>query len=560
MDGLPIVRRWLWASACALACAYLMPNHTPPWVSFHGDAWVATVLTFVGAWVFSKATRPAAAGLLTLLAAVLAGVPLLQYALGLDTLFGVAWTHAIYLAGLFVALRLGEVWERQASGQSADFVLLALLIAALASVALQIHQWLGFEPVGPWTLMVSAGRRWSANMAQPNQLASLLLLGLLGLAWFFQRGRLSARPALTLAAVLLFGVALTESRTAMLNIGLLFIGVLVWRRRLQQPGMLRATIALLLWFALVTTLLPWIYEWTGLGGFNEEAHSLARAQAVSARLGIWSMALEGSLLHPLGGYGWGRVIAANFSVAETHAGELLHFSSSHNLLLDLILWNGYPLGLLVGFAVIFWCWKRMSQVADFGQAILWGCLSVLLVHAMLEFPLHYAIFLLPFGVLAGALQAAQGAAIGRAPAKWVDLLALACIALALALTVRDYLKIETSYLGLRFENAGVPTSISREPPDVLLLDQFVEYLKLARNTPRPGVSEAELVGMERVVNTLPSPRALQRLAQNYALNNQPEKARHWLRVLCKTMHEPNCREMRLQWSHDPLYRDLAWPE
>ncbi len=564
-----MARRWLVAAAFALACAFLLPNHSPPWVSFHGDAWAALMLWIVAAWVFANAAHPSVqatpASPLTWVALALIPVPLLQYAMGMDMLFGSAFIHSSYLAGFFVALRLGEIWYQQGKGQATTYVLLAMLLAAPVSVALQVHQWLGLEPLGIWTMGVASGGRMYANMAQPNMLASLLLLALLGVAWFRQSGRLGLRASLALAVVLLFGIALTESRTAWLNLVVLYAGLVVLRKKLDSPGLLKIATCLMLVFALMAFLLPLLGQslvWSG--GEDLDAES-PRYRAVNAqvRLDIWSVSLNASSLHPFTGYGWGRVVAANFATITDHPGYLRYFTSSHNLFLDLILWNGYPLGLLIGVALAWWWWNHLCSISDASQAILFGAVTVLLVHAQLELPLQYAIFLLPFGVLAGSLQAMQAQqSVRRLPAwpKWADLVALACVGLALAVTISDYFKVETSFLGLRFENAGVRTTISREPPQVLVLDQFVEHLKLARNTPRSGLSEKQLADMERVVNTLPSARAVQRVAQNYALNGQPERARYWLRVLCKSLPEPNCGEMHSQWQSDPLYWDIPWPE
>jgi hypothetical protein len=66
---------WLVGWASALAVAWLLPNHYPPWSTFHMDAWVAIILSLAAAGVIVRSTGPVVWHGLSLLAAAMVFIP-----------------------------------------------------------------------------------------------------------------------------------------------------------------------------------------------------------------------------------------------------------------------------------------------------------------------------------------------------------------------------------------------------------------------------------------------------------------------------------------------------
>jgi hypothetical protein len=217
---------------------------------------------------------------------------------------------------------------------------------------------------------------------------------------------------------------------------------------------------------------------------------------------------------------------------------------------------------MLGGLVFWWLLKRARNTSTIEQSHYLVFLLLLGIHALLELPLQYAYFLLPFGLIAGSLDVGKE----RTPATRIHdrILAFALVSVAatvLYMTVVDYLKIETRNYGLRFEVNGIPTSIPRTPPEVRVLDQFNEFFVLVRNQPSSGVAQAEINRMRDSVNVAPSALTMYNLAANLALNGSPQESRHWLITLCKTMPESHCQEARRKWQQDE-YIDRAgvpWP-
>lgn len=547
---------WLVFADIFLSFSWLLPNHNPPWLGFHSDALAAIILLIIGAWVVLKGRVTFNWHILTTAALIVCFIPWIQYRYGLILSFGNAWISSIYLLGFLFSIQIGEKWELESPSQCADFLFLAVTTAAVVSTGLQFYQWSGLEPISPWMLSTPGERRFFANMAQPNQLASLLLLGLIGCSWGYYRQKLNATVAFFLAIFILLGVVLTESRTAWLNIMVLAFGVVIWRKTMPSKQFVWIVISLVLYFFICALLYPKL-----AGGSNLSEY---RSLSDPIRLGGWKMLLDASLMQPLFGFGWNQLAQANFLVIENYPPLPAIFSQSHNILLDIILWNGYPIGLILIFIFIWWVWKLFISTKSFEQLHLIAFIVILGVHAMLEFPLQYAYFLFPFGLAVGVLQSNLSSRIIWKGKKWLDYLILMLCITVLVITTRDYFLVETSFYGLRFENKNIATDIPKTPPDVIALTQFRDHLTLARNVPRSGVGDAKLQWMTDTVNTLPSALIMYKLAVNLALNDKPEDAEKWLMRMCKTMPSVNCDTFQLSWNADAKSNQkmarVLWPK
>ena len=548
---------WLVCASVGLSFAWMLPNHTLPWYGFHGDAWCAVMMLAVAIPVMWRNKFSVGWHALTVVVAIATLIPLAQFGGGMIPLFGTTWINSAYLLGLLLAMLVGAAWQQEAPGQGADFLFLALGLASVASVGLQFYQLLDLEPVGAWTLQ-SSGTRHYANMAQPNQLASLLILGLLGCGWGFLRRHLSAFVAVAIAVLLLVGVALTESRTGWLNIFLLVGMTLYWRRLAPTRSFIWAVLALGAFFVACAVLLPSLYDliW-GADSFKY------RSAADNPRWAAWVMFLKAAANRPLLGFGWGQLGQAQFLMLDEKLWLGASMLQSHNIILDMVLWNGFVIGLALAVAVSWWVWSVMRRLDNFHQVTLLGCVVVLGTHAMLEYPLHYAYFLLPVGFIVGSLNTATGLPLVFAGRKWLNAVVLLLSLAVLLITIKDYLRVETSFYGLRFEHKKVESPIPRTPPDVVALTQLRDYIALARIEPRAGMTPVELEWVRGVITTLPSAFVLYRFAAMLALNDQPEEAAVWLKRVCHISPPIQCKTIKEEWAAQALIHPkisaIPWP-
>lgn len=558
---------WLFCAAVALSLSWLLPNHTPPWLGFHSDAVSAVVFSCLCLWILFISQSRVNLNQLTLTALVCAFIPWGQFVLGEISSSGVAWINSLYLFGFYLAIRTGERWEGVSPNIAGDFVFLSVVIAAIVSVGLQVHQWMGFEPITPWMLSVPGDSRFYANMAQPNKLGTLLLWGVVGCSWGVHRRIIHPYIGFAIVCGLLWGVALTESRTAWINAILLFTCAIWISMKLPSKRYLFAAsvlLLLLLMFVIFQAHARQLILAGGIEGAAGEFGVKVRPVSDSVRLNGWGMLIKASLLQPWSGYGWGQIPKAQFLAMDHHVEVSGLFSQSHNLFLDLLIFNGYVLGGVLIGVLLWWLWRVAKSVQSVEQIHLLAFILVVGVHAMLEFPLHYANFLLPTGLVIGVLSAKIQWKSAGSMGWRVDLGCAMVVTMALWLTLFEYLRVENSFYGLRFENRGIQTEIEKYPRNIVALTQFSEYLRLARYHPVDGITADDLERMEGMVDVLPSPVGMYKLAEGFAFRGQPDKAQKWLKTICLTLHPTNCEEMKRRWSEraqtEEKIANIQWPE
>ena len=190
-------------------------------------------------------------------------------------------------------------------------------------------------------------------------------------------------------------------------------------------------------------------------------------------------------------------------------------------------------------------------------------LLVLGTHAMLEYPLQYAYFLLPAGLVMGCLNVSLSFRTFPAIGKWFSGALLLLAAGVLAITIRDYFRVETSFYGLRFEQRKIEAPFPRTPPEVVSLTQWHDYILFARIEPRAGMPQKDLDWMRGLVATVPSAYLMYRFAAMLALNGQPQEAQVWLKRIMVTTPSDQWEAVKAQWGklsseHEQIAK-VPWP-
>ena len=526
--------------------SWLSPNHYLPWLSFHAELLmgVAGLLVLVGELAHSRdGWQPLSPLVVATLLAMC--VPLAQAAAGLIPFAGDAWMAFEYLLAFALAQMLGQLLSRRIGVDALSEGLSALfLTASLASVGLQLFQWLRLPGLGIFLVDLAPGHSPYANVAQPNQLASMLFLGVVALLFLYERGRV--RGAATVLAYLMLagGLAMTGSRTAWLTMGLAAVGL--WlacgRAPLQigRPRIAGAAVAFLL------MLLAW-------APVNDLLLlSPGRTFAVQTQVGprplLWATMMDAISRQPWFGYGWGQGLVAQSRVVDQHpaGGRLMEYS--HNLPMDLMVWTGVPLALVLCALLVWWFWRQLRVSRSAVQVCLLAGVGGVFVHALLEFPLNYAYFLLPVGVMMGALDAVAPDQIHwRWPKAVTWLLTAVAGGLLTAITV-DYVAVESNVRTLRLEMARIGThKVVSVAPTLLLLTQWGAYLDFVRIEPKPGMDTRKLAWMGTVVERFPYSTAQYNLAAATGLNGRPEEAGALLARLCHLHTRPICAAHLDEW-------------
>jgi O-antigen ligase len=530
--------------------SWLAPNHYVPWLSFHSDALMAAagLLALIGEIGSDFKTRQLLSPLM-LATLALACVPLAQALVGLIRFAGDGWMVFGYLLAFALAQLLGWMLAGRfgiavlVEGLSGMFI-----VASLACIGLELYQWLRLVGLGVFAADLQSGHSPYANVAQPNHLASMLFLGLVAVLYLYERQRLSGSVAAVGAIFIEFGMVMTGSRTAWLTVALLSVGVWTLRRRANLRMPRAACVGVFLSFIAI------LAAWEPLNDIM--LLSPGRTLEVQADAGprpqMWATMLDAISRQPWFGYGWNQGLVAHSRVADAHplGGRLIE--NSHNLVLDLMVWNGVPLGLALTGLLLWWFWRQLRAGRSPPQVYLLAAVAGVFVHALLEFPLSYMYFLLPVGMMMGALDSAIPWRRSLSVPRWLIGGAAAIATALLALIIHEYIEIEANMRVLRFEVARIGTAtIESKAPELTLLTQVREYLRFARIESHPGMGPDEIAWMGHVVERFPYAPALFSYALANGLNGRTEMATATLAHLCRMHTKRRCDESLRAW------KDLA---
>lgn len=558
-----LTRLLLWGAAGAAVISYLLPTHEFPWTSFHSEFTMAaaSLLAMWGVLAGCRGRLVTVPGL-ALFSLVLAVTPLLQLLFGKIAFAGDAVLASLYLVSFAAMVVAGYHATQRWSGRSVlEAFAWTVLVAALVSAGLVVYQWQRLDFLGEFASAVAAGERPYANLNQPNQLAALVVLGFVAIACLFDGRRIGAVAAILATCLLGLGMAPAQSRAAWLELAVILVLVVIKRRALTGRLNLRhLAIGLLLVSASYIA-------WACLDSFA--AQSVARDVALSSastsiRLIHWREMIDALSRAPWSGYGWMGVSSAQYAVVVDYPATHEALIYSHNLVLDLLVWMGLPLGLAIVGYLIVWLWRVGSRVADSTALLALAALLSLVLYAQVEFPLAYMFFLLPAGALAGVLSATTLPKSVRPMPAWVAPTGSAAAALALALVLCDYLESEQQLQLIRFDQAHIGRHLPRPASSpIRLLTQMDALLRFARTPEREGMSDAELREMGHVVQRHPSGPNLVRYAAALAINGQPDAASEVLQRVCKYALPLDCDALQRLWgalgAQRAAIQQVAWP-
>ncbi|QEY25919.1 PglL family O-oligosaccharyltransferase [Neisseria zalophi] len=292
----------------------------------------------------------------------------------------------------------------------------ALAIGALIQAAVALMQFTGWASDSMFRGIIAYRglREVNGQLGQRNHLGHYLMWGVLAASYLWSQRRMPGWLGLIWVLALTFALGLVNSRTIftyVVGVGLLLP---LWR---LYAGRAANRIVVIIAFALMCTVavqfgMSYLLDW--LSGVQYDT-ALARVEGGSfggsARDIEWHKAWTIFLSAPVWGHGWGSYAQQGFLIdgqADGFSNNLLNvlFTHSHNLILQLLSEMGLvgTLVVVLGFLAVI---KRMfRRPANMASLLLLSLMAVSLCHSMLEYPLWYIYFLVPFAVMA-SLSPAQ---------------------------------------------------------------------------------------------------------------------------------------------------------
>ncbi len=522
----------LLTSLLLLCLAYLLPIHYKPWAIFYGD-----VLTFASALalltVFFK--QPFKIPKAQYLGFLIVLIPMIQFAFGQVIDFGNALLCSSYVLMFILMIVAGYNLSNTELNREKTFSVfsLAMLVTAVISSMMAIVQWLDLAPIQN-LVMRFVGNRPYANFGQPNNLATFLMIGLFGALYLFETRKASLFVLIPSSILIIFAIALTQSRTAwvvcLFTLVFWVIKQFKQNKRLTLPKML-------IWvavFAICIATLPMLTSYIELISKHDVMQTssvVERATTGYLRLDMWHQMLYAIVEQPWFGYGWNQTSIAQMTVYAQYPNHEW-IKSAHNVILDLTLWNGVIIsGLIIVYFALWLFWlNRGAKESISIIATLMVC--AILIHAMLEYPIHYAYFLLPMGFLLGIIQGQYKHLPSLTLRPWILKGGWGAGVVTLAIVCWDFDLYRSQLIDVGLVQAKqLKKEDSTLAYPIILLTQFKSRIEWVELDPLSHVSEEELARIKPMVQNNASSYDVKRYAQLLAYNGKIQEAEQQLWIL-----------------------------
>ncbi|MBT2179310.1 MAG: Wzy polymerase domain-containing protein [Pseudomonadota bacterium] len=424
---------WLSIAACG-AVPYLIALHTLPMPTFYsefatGVCWAATAVVVLALTWGSKTGLPKVA--LAPLALIAVLFVQLAVAPPLNPFMSLAAT--VFLLGAVAACVLGT--RCRSFPGVLEALALGLILGGLLTVAIELLQLFRVPNSCPTLLALEPGgaeRRMWGNMNQPNHVASYLAFGLAACAFFASKFRRTWILFAVIAFALMLGMSLTVSRVTWLYIAVIGgLGGLQWTTGQRGPQRWLKACVPLVTLVLGYQICNWLVSYANILWHLDLPMSLGERmqQGVGLRPLLWKHAWHMFLAHPWLGGGWGDY-AWNQYVQTDTLGHVEMSLNAHNIVLDQLAKVGL-LGLLaIALPLLSFAWSLRKRKLTPALAFLLTIVLVIGAHSMVEYPLHYAFFLLPCAFALGYVDE-RNLRVPSASMTWTATAAITVVSAAL---------------------------------------------------------------------------------------------------------------------------------
>lgn len=516
----------IFLSICVFCFSFLIPNHYYPWLTVYQDAasFLSLLLLF-----FSLLAQQKISILITPLILFFL-LPLVQFLLGNIYFWGDAFIVSVYILGFILSTMLGYNIGKNFNDKVLYLFSIALIISSIVSIFFALKQWLLLTKGGIWIVDLPLNGRPFANFAQPNNLATFLCMGLIAVLYLYEKNYFQKFSGVLLASFVILGIALTQSRTPWV---FSFAFVIWWFWKKRYFNMRIKTRQLFTFIGLYVICIVILPDFSSFLGVTSTADAITRATTGYLRIPMWHQMLLAIKNEPLWGYGWNQVSVAQLIIYPDYP-TTEWIEHSHNILLDLLVWNGVPVGIFIIGFLTWWLYQLSKLANSLEPFVALAMVGVVLVHAMLEYPLEYAFFLLPIGFLLGFVQTKE---------KNIKIITISrnefsaflgfFVGIFIWIFV-EYRMIEKDVQLVRFESLNIgKIHADHAAPNIVLLTQLREQIRFIRTPPMANMSQEQLDWMRQVAYRYATSAALYRYAQALALNNYPELAKKHLLIIEK---------------------------
>ena len=512
--------------ALAITLPFLGTHHYLPIPTFHQE-WLAGVLGLAAILTLTLASnRTWHVPHTAMLPLALVGLLWLQFLFGLDVRFEASLIASLYLVWAFLLMLAtrciaDDLGRDRASELLAGALLAGALLLAFTGALQRWAPWLGM----PW---IFPSETIKGNVAQPNNFADYLWIGIAAACWLAATRRLHVFFLLLTLPALVGLSLMSGSRSVYLYTSALTLWLLLCS--LARPDGDRRR-----WRWLAATLPPLLLALQWMIGVLDNG-SVATAQRLAAqgsydpvRATLWRAALDIFSDHPLLGAGFDSFSRLFFLRIESYPINGVGIPEhSHNLLTEFAAEFGVAgLALLAaGCALLA---RSVRRRIDDATMLAGGILLVLGIHSLLEYPLWYAYFLAIAALMIALLDNGQWR-LPVAPRHRVVLGGLCLAGFAVLAGLRsDYKELEEAANGREADGRPIATEAQHAALLKIYSRSLLRPYAALQFAARMPIESSEVAGkvvlLAEVQQFSPIRQSAFRYAMLLQMAGKPEEAR-----------------------------------
>lgn len=339
-----------------------------------------------------------------------------------------------------------------------ELICYSIIAAAIFNFFIQLSQ-AGLLDLSIIALPLN-GDRLYANLGQANHMGTVFVLSIAALFFIQPKNRFLKLLSLFLSIVFALGLYLTQSRTGLLSLAVIFIISLIKNESRR----------IALWNIIPSTFVSiFLFNYFRQRDFLD-------SDGGSGRIDIWLLLLKSIWNEKWVGYGIGNNAIAQFINANAFQKEV--FGHSHNIIIDFFIWFGVPCGLVISILyLLIFLDKIIIKTENIKNTLI---ISPIAIHSFLEYPFSYFYFLLIFFAFASPVYSEKTTFL-KFP-ETLKKIICGFLLIIFILVLIDYAKISFAYkIQAGNINLSYPLDDQAEVQS-FFLDEYATYTNLLKRT------------------------------------------------------------------------------
>ena len=360
--------------------SFLNKEHYFPWTTFDSEVYIFYAVIWIFIIFLLKPKKEIKISNLNLFFVFLLFVSLFQYFF--YNFIQNYFSFNIYIFSLvIVSIVINNILIED--DQIVIFLILSIFASSFITSVISIIQFYDLSFFLGY-IAENSSSRYSGHLGQPNHMGTLMLMGFYASLYIYKKYQYSV--VLFLLPPIVFAMVLTQSRTIWVFF-IISILVLVLKWNFFNKNIRNIIILLPIFYVLINQLLKLFT--------NSGVDAGQRIQVDSARVKLWYDFFRILPDFNIFGGGFENIGRDHFLYGLSFNHNIISY---HNIVMDMYAIYGL-FGLMFCGYIFIKLINILFRIQDESHVIIYMIVVAILNHAMFEFPLYYAYFLLPLIVI-----------------------------------------------------------------------------------------------------------------------------------------------------------------